>query len=208
MHDVCQSVRAHGIVLTWAWRSPFWVAGWSQLRTKVTTIRWYKICSVKWSAILHEGWSTSRSLGAFQKRCTTETHDFKWSRPACNRTLTSPPTGFNQATAPKGSIEPSTQFYRTPFYKKVLSNPPNGSLEPPLWAPKRFYRTLVTQGLVRGSPWGTSEPQTVCYRTFRMEPPPPFWATLLKLSLPSTVVAHDCGYPLSRYTCRSWFPGF
>ena len=59
--------------------------------------------------------------------------------------------------------------------KKVLSNPPEGSIEAlkglsspkrvyrtPFWAPKRFYRTLVR---------GTSEPQTGFYRTFRIEPP-------------------------------------
>ena len=61
--------------------------------------------------------------------------------------------------------------------KKVLSNPPEGSIEPieegsiepqegsiepPFGPQKRFYRTLVR---------GTSEPQTGFYRTFRIEPP-------------------------------------
>ena len=53
--------------------------------------------------------------------------------------------------------------------KKLLSNPPEGSIEPlqgfyrtPFGAPKRFYRTLVR---------GTSEPQTGFCRTFRIEPP-------------------------------------
>ena len=45
--------------------------------------------------------------------------------------------------------------------KKVLSNPPDGSIE----ALKGFYRTLVR---------GTSEPQTRFYRTFRIERPPFF----------------------------------
>ena len=52
--------------------------------------------------------------------------------------------------------------------KRVLSNPPEGSIEPLkrfyrtlFWASKRFYKTLVR---------GTLEPQTGFYRTFRIAP--------------------------------------
>ena len=46
-----------------------------------------------------------------------------------------------------------------------------------------------------------------CWPSFRTLCRPPFWLDLSKIIFivisASLIVAHDCGYPLSRYTCRA-----